>query len=299
MTITDLPAGKDVTVTLAAVGAGGLSSPKVTLSARTSAALEAPKAPAVAGPARAAAEPLVSSGRMRVWAYPEIAKVDPVTGDFLSGGEGESKGANAVFDASTKTITLTAAAGEIAAFQVAVERIGEPLTGVNVAAGRWEIRSGRGAGFTIPPRINMERLRVLRRMQANLFREWYVRPDGSTWQADLAVPLSGPVSIPYAPNNVDGQTLQSFWVDVVVARSLPPGEYSSAVTVAADGLAPTEMPVAPHRRRRDDLAGVRLLGRTNGYGAPGGSGTDYYAIHRLAHYHRCAREYPPVQPGAR
>lgn len=280
--ITDLPPAREVELSFQVVGAGGLSSPPVTVAAVTSPALRRPVAEVVSfAVPSGAAFPTAEAGPVRVWAYPELVKVDPVSGEFLSGIDpAESKDFNSVYDARSQQVTLVAARGEIAAFQVAVEAVAAPVEEVSL-----EMEALEGPDGAIP------------RESISLYREWYVKP-AETWQAEYAVPLSGAVAIPDRQNGIQGQTCRSFWADVAIPKETPPGEYRGTLTVAADGERAAELLIRVIVRDAVLPDRMTFYAELNGYSAPGGAGTPYYyQAHRIAHYNRCCINIVPYHQG--
>jgi hypothetical protein len=280
--IRDLAADREVKIALSVVGAGGLQSPRRVVRARTSKRLARPR-PAVAefAASETAVEPRLHAGRLRVWAYPENVKLDPVSGEFIAGAApGETPGSNSVWDASSGRVTLAAARGEIAAFQLAVSPVGGPLEKVLISTSNIESATGR---------ISREWVR--------LYREWYVKPR-RTWIPEIAVPLSGPVSVPSADNKVEGQRWQSFWVDICVPKGTPAGRYRGKVVFTAEGVAEFEMPIELEVHDAVIPDEINFWAELNGYGAPGGAGTPYYyEAHRIAHFNRCCINIVPYRQG--
>ncbi|TFG85276.1 MAG: hypothetical protein E4H18_05540 [Hyphomicrobiales bacterium] len=207
--------------------------------------------------------------------------MDPVTGEFAGGASpGETRSFNSVWDASEGKVALVAARGEIAAFQVAVEASAGPLEDVTLAL---EDLTGGHAS------IGASGIRI--------YREWYVKPHRA-WVADYAIPLDAAIPIPYPPNGVTGQRVQSFWIDIHVPKAAAPGTYTGALTVSAAGVADAVLEV------EIEVCGAVLpdemtfWAELNGYGAPGGAGTPYYYdAHRIAHYNRCCINIVPYDQG--
>ena len=188
-------------------------------------------------------------------AVPDLVKVDPVSGRVLRHGEAyledtkylQGQG-NPVF--AGQRVTLTAAANEVAAFQLIVTRKVEKLEGLRV-----EVSDLAGpAGKTIAARPN-----------AQFFRVWYVKsldklkevtdPEAGedrvlrpvAWHGDACLPLKAPFDeafdLPAADNAVPEQTNQAVWVDFFVPKATPAGTYHGRVKVTAGGVTAT-LPLA-------------------------------------------------------
>jgi hypothetical protein len=118
--LVDLPTDAGVKVDVSAVDAAGNESPVVTATGKTSGKIAVPVLPAYPF-APKGGEPKVL-GEAKVWAFPEVTKVSPTTGEVL--GERASadfRRKNAVCDGAGGTVRLAAARGEIVSFQLAVE----------------------------------------------------------------------------------------------------------------------------------------------------------------------------------
>ena len=167
-------------------------------------------------------------GVLRYWVCTDDTKVNPVTGNRIedgytgSGADGYKKG-NPAWDAVNNKVALRAAANEVVAFQLILEKLVGTLNNVSVSVGDL---TGPG-GATIPSSPNVE-----------LFRCWYV-PSGA-YYADACIPLFDPFpatfTLPDPTNAISGQTNQSVWVDVYVPRGASAGTYTGVVTVDADEL---------------------------------------------------------------
>ena len=178
--IRDLPGGQALAVEVAAVDAAGNVSKPAKASGQASTKLTVPDLPK--GPFTPKVGPPQTLGQAKVWAFPEITKVHPVSGKVLSEKvAGDIRRANAVWDGATGTIRLAAARGEIVSFQLAVEG---PAKGVKVSV------SDLGGPGTISAK------------GVRLWRNWYVQG-----QSEYAIGLTGAIDCPMADNGVGGQTL--------------------------------------------------------------------------------------------
>ncbi len=312
----DLPARAELTVEVQAVGETGLVGPAVVAKGEASAALAAPPLLPASPFAYGAGEPPANKW-MRVWAFPEVTKVDPVTTEAMfeplwggvagpaspaatpaaAGGPGvaypngvaeppqkDLTRENAVWDGKSNRVRLVAARGEIVAFQIAVEVKDRPLKDVRV-----ELTDLKGPSVAIG------------RDSVRTFRMWYVQADGK-WHEEYAVPLIHTFDLPAADNAVPNQKLQAVYVDIAVPQDLALGVYSGTVLVTAAGSpAPLrlglDIAVYPVSIPEEMTFNAEL----NCYNPPGGEvGSDYfYAAHRLAHYHRCTLNTVPYSQTGR
>ena len=273
--LADLPPRAKLRLEIEAADGAGNVSPRAAIEVVASAALAPP--PDLPGASRpgglSRSEPPARDGKLRVWAFPEMCKVEPTTGELMDEPDSATyRAANAVWSASDGAIRVAAARGEIVAFQVAVERLGPSLTGVRV-----ELSPLRGVSQT----MGGERIR--------LWRAWYVK-SGHQWHAEIALPLDKPFDVPAHDNGVLGQRNQTVWVDVAVPSDARPGAYEGTLTISADGLSiPVVLRVTLEVFNVAIPENLNFWGELNSYGPPGEPGSDYfYDAHRLAHYHRCA-----------
>jgi len=266
-----LPAGEDIEVEIRAVGDAGLASSPATAQGMVSAKLATPPALPAARFSAVGGEPPTCGGQLRVWAYPEVTKVDPLTGQALFEPVSDMRKANAVWDGARSLVRLAAAKGEIAAFQLALEAIAGPVSDVSVQMS--DLRGNRGV-------IGGENLRM--------YRVWYVSAEGA-WHEEYAIPLGGSLTVPSSDNGIPGQKVQAVYVDIVVPKAAAPGTYSGTLSVGAAGAEPVSLDVELVVYPVTIPDEIHFNPELNSYNPPGGkAGTPYfYQAHRLAHYHRC------------
>jgi len=159
------------------------------------------------------------SAKPTVWAAPPLVKIDPVTGKaMLPDTTDDPRRANAVWDGGA--VGLFGARAETVSFQLVVER--------PPAAGRWTCAVRPGA-LTGPDgaRIAPE--------SVSLFANWPARNRSKRWQPAYCVPVEpgAALALPDPARKLPGRTNRSFYVEVYVPRSAPPGAYKGAVRVTA------------------------------------------------------------------
>ncbi len=234
----------------------------------------------------AAAQPAVKTGGEKpwVWAFPELWKIDPRTGDALE-GDARYRAGNPVWDAATGTVRLQGARNEFTAFQIAVEG---NFTGVEVAVEKPLFAANR-----LPP--------VFQKTGAmQLYREWFVPDDRREteprgWYPDPLIPLTGPFDIPARDNAVPGQKVQPVFVDVYIPHDAAPGKHTGRLLVKAAGQRreiAVEVEVLPLTLpdRLNFTVDLNCYGGVNaGWDAERGT-PEYRALeiayHRMAHLHR-------------
>jgi hypothetical protein len=208
----------------------------------------------------------------RVWAVPDLLKINPRTGALLEQGDfPDHRKANAVWDGAT--VRLTGARNEFVAFQIGVE---SPQASVSVAKPLFAASK--------LPKIFAESGAV------RIYREWFVPDDKNQWFPDALVPVATPFE-----QAVPGQTVQAFFVDVFIPHDAAPGVHSGRVAVRGPGIdreVPVEVEVLP-LRLPDKLSFVVDLNCYSGVdsGRRVKRGTPEYraiehAYHRVAHLNR-------------
>ncbi len=257
--LVNLPPSADVRLEVAVVDAAGNRSSPVTLTGRTSPSLTVPILPGSAfQPTPGDPRPLAGA---RVYAFPEVTEIDPVTGKVLHEAVTDFSRANPVWDGASGAVRLAAARGEIASFQLAIEG---RIKGVSITL----------SDLAGPGTINNRNVR--------LWRNWYVRN-----QPEYALPLAGAVDCPMADNAVTSQTHQAVTVDCFIPPATPPGDYAGTIELAsgADRLAiPLRIKVYSATIPDD----IHFNPELNCYSGPGRAGSDQFRnSFRLAHYNRC------------
>lgn len=212
----------------------------------------------------------VESAGLRIWAYPDIEKAHPVSGNLLEevGPQryagppaGDYRRGNRVWDARRHRVPLTAARGEWVAFHLCVEAVS--------GSARFTVSTTAGRGAADP----LERI----------YADWCVS-DGE-WYPELAVPVRGELAIPDPANRIEGQRNRSLLIEYYVPRNCPPGARTWDVVVQPAHGAPIRIPVQLTVRpfTLPDELGFDV--DLNAYGPPGDAATER-AFHRMAHEHR-------------
>jgi len=172
----------------------------------------------------------VEAAQARVWAVPDLAKVNPLTGnvleepgvDYLGEATGKWRDGNGAWDGKAHAVTVAALRGEWIAFQLVIERAGREPASFRLAPG----------GFGGLPG------------SLRIYRAWYQKTGAGEreWYADPLVPISadGAVSVPDAMNAVPGQRNQAVYVEYRVPADAKPGEYSAEIAIEPGG---TRIPV--------------------------------------------------------
>jgi hypothetical protein len=215
---------------------------------------------------------------LRVRAYPDTEKANPISGNLLEDGNSKDyrlvtfKGNplnNPVWDG--KAIHLYAARNEFVGVNLLVEA-GKELHKITVRPPTQFTKKG-GAG-TIKPLLS-------------LYRDWYVK-QGSDWFPEICVPLTSSFDIPAADNTVPGQKNQSIFMEMLVPENAAPGDYEGVVNVSAEGIQPQRIPVTLHVNK---LTLPNILSFDVSMNAYGTVGQDFGLDDRTPEYRALEREY--------
>ena len=276
--------GKRVEVTIAAVDEAGNRGPETTLRAQVCDEL---KIPAVRARYSAGDGSVLENKSIALWAYPDLQQVNPISGNRLEDDTyalkktGSYRNGNNIWNGKTHTAQLHAWRDEWVAFQVAVEnKTGAALNDISV---QWAGSSD---------------------LQVDLYREWYVKVKNN-FHPDPLLPLAElghKISIPDAHNKVDGQKVQSIYVDILVKKDAAAKLHQGIITVTAPGQAPLELNVEVQVHKTNMPRKIDYVVEFNHYcswnknfkgaSANGTSVSDDFvrannAITALAHQNRC------------
>lgn len=281
--IRDLQPDIELRLGIRAVSKTGSLSEIAKTTGRSSAKLEIPSVEIPETKARSAKNKLETySDKMKVWAFSEVSKVDPITGEMIDEKfAGDYRLKNCVWDADSDLIKLLAARGEVVAFQLAIQRSKEHLENVKIEFSPLSDQAD-----------------VLSMSQIKAYRNWYVEKNG--WQQEYAIPLSESFSIPTVDNNVDRQKIQTLYIDLCVPKETVPGLYSGEISVSADGVSEVTLKlqvkvydvVIPDELNFDPML--------NHYGGLAKAGTETWLdMHKIAHAHRCTLTRVPYSQSGR
>ena len=275
--LEDMPADKQLSVAVAAVDAAGNVSEWTEGTGRSSARVIVPDLPKFPFEPKAG-EPAQAGSGIRVWAFPEVVMVDPVSALPLYERNKESyRNANPVWSGADGRIRLAAARGEIVAFQLALENAGESASAHLMV----DLKSPDGKAL---PKRNI-----------NLNRVWYVQvkpkevpQTAPRWVPEYAIPmLDATVQVPAPDNQVPRQALQAVYIDLVMPIDAQPGKWTGQLMVhARDGVATLPLEVLVYPVQIPVV--LNFNPELNCYSGPAEAGTkEFFAYHRLAHYNRC------------
>jgi hypothetical protein len=228
--------------------AGNLSQPAVIV-------IEMPEIPEIdfnvksAKATSSSGKPAVFDRGLKLWACPDMCKVDPVSGGILLDEEnyvpaGDYALANEVWNGAKKTVNLKSAKGEIVAFQLLLGRSGgKKLNGIRVAVGDLSGKRGKIQSVDNISTFRVWYLDVIPRKE-ELAGPWEMIVDKAhqpAWHGDACLPLDPPFessfNLPTEDNMGEFQNWQSVWVDIAVPQKTRPGVYDGEINITASGLA--------------------------------------------------------------
>ncbi|MCW8129889.1 MAG: DNRLRE domain-containing protein [Planctomycetota bacterium] len=270
--IEGLKPGAGANLELTVVDAAGNRAEPVKASGQASPAIVVPKLPRAAWHPRGADAPALA-GKLKVWVFPELCKLDTQSGEIQLQKRAEAfERRNPVWDADGKTVRLAVTRGEIASVQIALVAPEGSAKGIKVAAEGLE---------EIKPR---------------LFRTWFVPMEGK-YYADYAIPMKDgeALAIPAEDNKIPNQKAAVAVLDLIVPEDAKPGERAATLKVSAEGLGEVALTL------KLDVFGTVIPKETNFipelncYRGPlGDAGTpEFFDAFRVAHYYRCTIDRVP------
>lgn len=223
--ISEQEPGKTISFEICAVDEAGNKGPVAKVTGKAIPRIEIP---AVSARYSCGTGKPAGNGTIDVWAYPDLQKANPVTGNLFEEGAytfkktGNYRNGNNIWNGKTHTVQLSAWKDEWVAFQVGIENLsGNSLKDIKV---EW---SGS------------------KDIKADLYREWYVFSKDSFYP-DPLVPLKdegGVVHIPDPKNKVANQKVQSVYVDLLIDKNAAAKVHDGKISVTVPGKAPVVLKV--------------------------------------------------------
>lgn len=262
--LEDLAPNADTEVEIAAVDGAGNTSAFAKVKGKSSTEIIVPKLPESnwkTNDGKASEQ----KGNLKVWAYPEGCKVDPIGGEIiLEPGMNTAKVKNSVWDSNSGTVRIAAARGEIAGFHLALESTSGPVEGIKI-----EISGLKG-------------------VQTKQWRAWFVSTK-EKWQAEYAIPLKAEekLAIPAADNKIPDQKVSSIAVDIIVPTNAPAESQVGVITITtSDSTIKLNLKLDVFKAVIPNE--INFNPELNDYGGPSEAGSAaYFEYYKLAHYHRC------------
>jgi hypothetical protein len=236
--------------------------------------------------------PLSSKGGFKAWPVPPGCKIGPIGGNLVEDGKeayasekpmGSSRAKSHVWDPKKNSITLEGGRQEFVAFQIGVERTGDPVKGITISADPWKCPGN------IKPRITFFRYQYVQAFPRQRLKKGQKPKPYKATPADYVVgPLveltdTKTVDLP-VDERMPWQKVQGFWADVWIPPKSEPGSYSTVIKLNAGGDTvefPLQLTVHPYRLPDK----IRFVLSLNCYGVPGGTAGNP-PLQRMAHAHR-------------
>ncbi|MBI3828049.1 MAG: hypothetical protein HY291_00940 [Planctomycetes bacterium] len=265
-TVEWLEPDQDAKLELTVADAAGNRSQTVSADGKTGPAISVPRLPRPDWRPRGGDAPVIG-GKLKVWAFPELSKLDPQSGEILLEKHLDDPSLrNSVWDGETKTVRIAAARGEIANVQLALHALDGAANNIKIAVDGLE---------SVQPR---------------LFRTWFV-PVKKQWFADYAIPLKDGegLNIPAADNKIPGQKAAVAALDLIVPQDAKPGEHAAKIKISADGLGELVLDLKVVVYNAAIPAETNFIPELNCYKGPlADAGTEtFFDAFRVAHYYRC------------
>jgi hypothetical protein len=272
---TQTPA-TSVAVSVRAIDAAGNVGEPLEFRAKLSTRVAAPLPPQpTTAPAAKLSAPasLPRIGEATVAVIDELDKVQPITGGMIPAMEPAEAtrylASNHLWNASDRTVRLTAAGNEFLAFQLL---FGGPVRDVRVSL----------------------RIPSIPDIKVSVGRYWHVKTARGPLP-DPIVPLAGSFSVPAADEGLDGQRTGSLHVELYVPRNSPAGEHLGQLELRSAGNAVLTLPVKLQVWNFALPDQLSFLAEMNCYALPANE-RDYY---RLAHRHRTVLNRVPYSQSGR
>lgn len=120
-----------------------------------------------------------------------------------------------------------------------------------------------------------------------IFWQWNLKDKAGAWYPDALVPLTEPLSIPNALNNIKDQTVLALYADVFVPHKTEPGTYRGDLRIQAAGAEDIVLPVELTVLNFDLPDQLNFTCDMNGYAYPPAKDWEgSLNLHRLAHRNR-------------
>lgn len=208
----------------------------------------------------------------KVWAVPDVAKIDPISGHIISeaAAEGFDK-ENSIWSEDGNVITLTGVRGEVVGFQLCIETENRDFEDIEVRLSSLDNRGGA--------RISADSF--------NLYQVHYVKVKDK-WYPELAVPMfDGKIDMKIFQKSIENRRNQLIYIDLDIPSEITPGLYSGKIIIMRKDK--SERSLAINLDVKDIVMPQKLVfvPELNMYKGPGTAGTEkFFQAHRIAHEHR-------------
>lgn len=210
---------------------------------------------------------------LRVWAVPDITKIDPVTGNIFSeiiydGFDHK----NTIWSEDKKEISLVGIKGEVISLQLCVESDAQLLDELE---------------FRVPTLISNHNGERISAKHFALYQEHYLKVK-EKWYPEIAIPMNdGKIIIKAEQRPVKDQKNQLIYIDLSIPTKIGAGLYNGDILILKKGN--IEDTIHINLKVADILMPSKLsfFPELNLYNGPDRAGTErFYQAHQIAHEHR-------------
>ena len=270
-----LPPGQDVDIKISAVDKFGQSSEPAIIKGHASVSLPRIAFPEYSPPFGVKEKRRLTEEGERfvsVWAVPDVAKVDPVSGRIIE--EADIEGfdrINPIWSSDEKQIMLAGIKGEIIGFQICIATDGKDIEGLD---------------FKVSSLINNEQGEISAD-RFNFYQEHYLKVKGK-WYPELAIPMKdGKINVNFFQNNIAGRKNQLIYIDLSIPDNIQAGIYTGTLSISGKEQLNGSLGITLDVKNIAMPKKLVFVPELNMYKGPGKTGSErFYSAHRIAHDHR-------------
>ncbi len=214
----------------------------------------------------------VVSNNFRVWAVPDITKVDPVSGRVLSEiNAGGFDKVNPIWSEEKRGITLLGIKGEIIGFQLCIETEDQYLDDLV---------------FSLSPLTNNTGIEISTD-NFTLNQGHYLKVKDK-WYPELAIPMrDGKIVFKTERRQIGNQKNQIIYVDLSIPPEIEAGFYHGDIVISKSGIKEESLHINLKVANVLMPRTLTFVPELNIYGGPGKAGSEKFMnAHRIAHEHR-------------
>lgn len=208
----------------------------------------------------------------RVWAVPDVTKIDPISGNIIS--ESDIKGfdsKNPVWSEYNKEIAVNGIKGEVIGFQLCIETEPQRFNDLEIK---------------VMPLIN----NIGNEISSDKFKLYqiYYLKVGEKWYPEIAIPLNDSKFNPKAiQKSIKNQTNQLVYIELNIPSTVVPGHYIGEVIISWKGELKESLKINLDVKNISMPQKLVFVPEFNAYYGPAKTGTTRFLnAHRIAHEHR-------------
>lgn len=209
---------------------------------------------------------------VNVWAVPDLTKIDPVSGQLLTGPNIlDFNKRNPVWSKDKNEIALLGVKGEVIAFQLVVETDIKFLNELNVKISNLIKDSGE----------------MISDAESSLYLIHYLKK-GKYWYPELTIPMEdGRIAASANFMPIKNRNNQLVYIDIYIPSMIEAGVYKGEISVLKGGNIKKTLRVKLNVADLSMPSTLSFVPELNMYEGPGNAGTDmFFQAHRITHEHR-------------